>query len=375
MTPKGIFKLSASVIGVLILISIAESMMETVKVGEYHVTQTFYTGNIRAHSLPGTYLQAGSDVYIYPNEETFFATTEKDADDDTYGSDGITVEFADASQCTISMTARIRLPSNDMDRKGLLQKSFLNYRAIEQKLIKPTVRAVLVLTANMMTARESYDEKRQDFFYWAKDQIENAPYQTETEVRIVIDPLTNEETTRNFRVISLDDLGKPLRQDNPLEGTGIEITNFEIKKFAYEGRVRDKISRQQKERMAVAQAKVDSAVAVIEAGQKLQVAIFDAKSAEQTKKKEILLGQGESERKKLNIAADGALSMKGELFKFGIGAMADAYAKRAVPSTYFSSGAGNSPDVDFSIFQKMVNLQMIETLGLDLSIPNGKTSK
>lgn len=127
--------------------------------------------------------------------------------------------------------------------------------------------------------------------------------------------------------------------------------------------------------MAVAQAKADSAVAVIAAEQQVQVAILDAKAAEQTKKKEILLGQGEAERKKLNLAADGALSMKGELFKFGIGAMADAYAKRAVPSTYFSSGAGNSPDVDFSIFQKMVNLQMIETLGLDLSIPKGKTSK
>ena len=412
MSPRKTFFTVAAVIGAIILMMAAGRMMETVQVGYYHVIQTMYFGNIHVKSLPGTYLQAGADVYVYPNEETFFATTEKDADDDIQGADGFAVEFADASQCTISMTARIRLPSNDIDRKSLLEKSYLNYRTIEQKLVKPTVRAALVLTANMMTAQQSYDEMRQDFFFWAKDQIENAPYQTETEDRVIVDPITGKETTKKFRIISRDEFGKPLRQMNPLKGTGIEITNFEIKKFAYEGRVLGQISRQQEARMAVEQAKADtekakqeeeraeadgkkavtiaryqeeeikikavtqaqrdSAVALITANQELGVAVLATKSAEQTKLKEILLGQGESERKKLNLAADGALAVKGELYKYGIDRMANAYANRAVPSTYFAGGGGGGPDNEFAIFQKMVNLQMIETLGLDLTMPKGK---
>jgi hypothetical protein len=49
---------------------------------------------------------------------------------------------------------------------------------------------------------------------------------------------------------------------------------------------------------------------VTEAEQKLAVAQLEAQAAEETKRKEILLGQGEAERKRLVMAADGALDKR-----------------------------------------------------------------
>lgn len=54
----------------------------------------------------------------------------------------------------------------------------------------------------------------------------------------------------------------------------------------------------------------EKAKEVVLAQQKLEVATLDAKAAEQTKLKEVLLGEGEATRKRLVMEADGALEKK-----------------------------------------------------------------
>ena len=55
---------------------------------------------------------------------------------------------------------------------------------------------------------------------------------------------------------------------------------------------------------------VEKVQAETQAKQRLEVAKLDALAAEQTKRKEILLGEGESTRKRLVMQADGALQLK-----------------------------------------------------------------
>jgi len=221
---------------------------------------------------------------------------------------------------------------------------------MEEKLIKPAVRNAIRLTANLMTARESYSEKRQDFVFWAWDQIQNGLYKTTEETRKVTDPISGEQVTKTFKIISKDSTGSPIYERNPLNDTGILLKNFEIKQFVYSDKVKEQIATQQEALMNVATAKAkaaeaeqnaltkeaegkanvmkakyekeeekiravvtaekEKAVAQLNAQKELEVAKLQRLAAVQTKQKEILLGQGESERKRLVMAADGALKQK-----------------------------------------------------------------
>ena len=173
-----------------------------------------------------------------------------------------------------------------------------------------------------------------------------------------------EKVHKTFKIIKTVD-GKPGSQplylDNPLEGTGITLKNFEIKTFEYAPKVKEQIATQQASLMAVAtaiteakkaeqekltieaqgKAKVakaqyeeeqkkiravveaqknkevqelnaqrDKQVAVIGGEKRKTVAKLDRDAAKLKKEEQILLGQGESERKKLVLRADGALEQK-----------------------------------------------------------------
>lgn len=102
------------------------------------------------------------DIYEFPNSETFFFT--KELKEGKAVDQSIEVTFADGSRCHISGTARIIMPKTEAEAVYLTDKlGFRNYESIEDKLILPTVRKALILTANMMTAQESYSTKRADF--------------------------------------------------------------------------------------------------------------------------------------------------------------------------------------------------------------------
>lgn len=124
-----------------------------------------------------------------------------------------------------------------------------------------------------------------------------------------------------------------------LTAFGIRTFNFAVTEVKYEKSLDDQIKQQQVITMdvqtAIADAKkaeqraitvakqgeadaakakweqeVIKAKAVTEAQQKLEVATLDAKAAEQTKRAQILLGEGEAARKKMVMEADGALEKK-----------------------------------------------------------------
>jgi len=411
---KVTFGIIFAIIALIVLI-FSNKLIETVEKGTYDVIQRPVTGTMEAKMQTGMYMQGFSDVFTWPTSETFFFTS--DAEEGTKHDQSIEVRFNDGSVAKISGTCRVLLPVSDVEAIGLMTKmNFKNYEDIQARFILPLVRNSLRLTANLMTARESYAEKRPDFITWSWDQIQNGMFETEEHLDTVKDPISGDMITKRYKTIKKDSDGNYLREQNPLEGTGIRLANFEIKQFVYEEKVRLQISEQQENLMAIATARAQAEraeqdaktseargktevmkvryeqlkvkeKAVIEAHQEkevaetkahkeLEVAKLATLSAKETKQKEILLGQGEAARKKLVMAADGALKQKLETLERIQAGWAQAYATRKVPAVFMGGGgagtAGSNPDNQFGTFMNMMNIQAAKSLALDMTIQGTK---
>ncbi len=402
---------------IIIALSFGTKIIETVEKGTYQVKQAAISGKMTAKMTPGMYGQWFGDIITWPKAETFYFTA--DMVEGKKIDQSIEVRFNDGSICNISGTCRIITPATAADAISLIVvQGFRTYNDMELKLILPAVRNSLRLTANLMSARESYSERRSDFIYWAWDQIQNGAYETQDVTRTIKDLITGEEMDRVFKVIKTKDNvvgGTPLYQKNPLKGLGIRLSNFEIKSFVYAKKVKQQIATQQEALMAVATAKAnaqraeqekitaeaegqkdvmtaryikekekiqavvdaqkDKEVAETHAAKKLAVAKLDRKAAEQIKQKEILLGQGEAERKRLVLAADGALKQKLATYENVMSIWADAYSKRLVPTVMMGGGGKGQLDTNAIQMSEVLGIMALKQLGLDLTVPKGAVIK
>ncbi len=362
-----------------LLAALSYGLVRTVDSGTYQIRQMIVTGHMSAKMQPGMWLQLFSNIETWPKAETFFFTKEQrgtetvDRAIEVRFNDGSLCDVSgmriilfwyqqDGSLCDVSGTLRIILPSSEQQSIDLVSKyGYVDYADLEQKLILPVVRNALRLTANLMSARESYSEQRADFVFWAWDQIQNGIYETVEETRKVVDPVSGQEVTKTFKIIKKSAQGGPVYQRNPVEGLGITLVNFEVKLFDYTDKVRSQIGAQQTALMAVATARakaqqaeqealmaeaegkanvarekykeeqkkvraivqaqerldvaeLDKTRAIVQAKQRMEVADLDRRAAEQKKQEEILIGQGEAERKRLVLRADGALTQKLEAY-------------------------------------------------------------
>jgi hypothetical protein len=232
-----------------------------------------------------------------------------------------------------------------------------SWEAVETQLVGMTVNKCIYMTGPLMSSKESYAEKRNYLLNYVEDQISNGVYKTVQKDVKTTDPITNNEKTVTTVDIVKDEHGIPARQEEPvLKEYGIRTFNFSITSLPYDEAVEGQIKQQQQINMdvqtAIASAKraeqnvitvskqgeanaaeakwkqeVVKAQAVTEAQQKLDVATLAAKAAEQTKREQILLGEGEAERKKLVMNANGALDVKLEAWKYVNEKYADAIAK------------------------------------------------
>jgi len=406
------------------------NIVETVDKGTYQVKQAAISGTMSAKMTPGFWFQNFGDIDVWPKAETYFFTHDNDTKGDVDEDTSIEVRFNDGSMCKISGTLRIIMPTTADPAIALVTvKNHKTYRDLQEKLIKPTLRNVLRTTANLMSARESYSEKRPDFVAWARDQISNGVYKTKEEKRHVEDLVTGQKTWKMVKVIRTDGKGGiPLYEPNPMEGTGIGLANFEIKSFVYEKKVQKQISKQQEARMAVETAKAEAEkarqgelkavaegkknvaiakykqeqekikavviaqknkevqeldaarnknVAVIAGNQRKEVATLDRDAAKLKKQELILLGEGQAKAKKLVIEADGALEQKLETYENVNARYAQAierYQGHWVPTTVMgNSGGGNINGATALI--DLLTVKTAKDLSLDMSIKAGTKSK
>lgn len=418
--PFRIIKLGALLILLCVGLYFAATATDTVQNGTYHIVQYPVTGKISAKMSPGMYARLWGSVQEWPVSETFYFT-DSNRDEGGHEDASIEVRFNDGATAHVSGTCRINLPRDaDAAEKLSSEYGYKSYDDLEMKLILPTIRNALMMSANLMSSKESYSDKRPEFVNWAWDQIQKGLYVTEDQVVIVDDPATGSKTEKTVKKLKLDKNGEPVRSNiAPFIHTGITLSNFEIKNYIYDEKVKAQIATQQEAMMdiqtsmakalkakqealtaeqdgikkvteakyaaeveketATVNAERESEVANIKAKQELAVAELAAQTAEQTKQALITEGTGRAEAARLAIEADGALKLKMETIKEINAKWAEAYAKKSVPSVFMSGGDtssdGISPDAQFTSFMSLLNAKAAKDLAVDLSIPESSPKK
>jgi len=407
--PNILFIPPKKIIYIVILVGViflGMNAFETVEKGTYQIRQFPVTGTLTVKMDPGMWCQCFGDVQTWPVSTTFDFTK----------AHIIPTRFNDGSQSTVLGSVRVYMPkSEEMALEIITKHGFRSVNSVMEQLVYPHLGRVLRLTGNLMSAKESFDEKRADFDSMAFDQLLNGVYKTITEDKQITDPMTGKKTTKHYKVILRDENGNIIREGNPMEGTGITFDAFRIASVKYPVVVESQIEAQRKAIMEVETARANAKKAeqdaktiemkgkadvmkskyekeqekikaVVEAQQQKEVAELGAEkelavaklmklAAREEKERQILLGQGESERKKLVMKADGALAQKLEAWKevnrYYATAMKE-YKGQWVPNVVMGGGQKGQ---NINAAQSLLDLFMVKTakdLSLDMTVPSGK---
>jgi hypothetical protein len=303
-----------------------------------------------------------------------------------------------------------------------IHQTFGSPEAVYKELIRPVMEKSVYLTGPLMSSKESYSEKRSDMINLIEDQAVHGIFQTTPISKEIDDIISGQKKWVTTVDIKKTKDGVILRQEvSPIERFHIHLYNITLNDIGYEPIVNQQISTQQKatmdvqiaitnsrkaeqdkltaqaqgeaeavkakwaqevqkatavtmaekeKKVAETNAERDKSVASTNATQRLEVASLDKQSAEQTKQQQILLGEGESQRRKLVMAADGALAVKLEAFKYVNQMYAQAlsgYRGNLVPSIVM--GAGGAPTSSVNDLMSLIQAKTAKELSLDLSLP------
>lgn len=401
-------------IGAVVFLACAGKLYEDVGADEIAVIQSPIEGRLDIYTTPGLKWQGFGEVTTYKKRSTY--TFEAGLAGKQSG--GIEVRFNDGGHGTIFGSIQYELPL-DQEAMRRLHSQYKSQSAVQQNLVETVTNKSIYLVGTLMSSKESYAEKRNDLIHYVADQVQNGIYRTRQKTEWIKDPITNQDKQVITAEIVMRE-GKPERQEEAvLTQFGIRAFNFTIVKMPYDAVVEAQIKQQQalsmqvqtsiaekaqaeqqaqtaeaQGRAAAAVAKWqqeaikakavvvaqqelevqttnatrDKQVAETQAQQRLAVAEFDRKSAEQTKLQQILLGEGEATRKKLVLEADGALEQKLAAYVAVTPRIFEALRGTAmVPQiTMGQSGAQGTTSVDFI---NLLTAKAAKDLSLDLSLP------
>lgn len=358
------------VILVFILVSFGR-LVENVEADEIVIIQYPVSGELTFHTQPGWAFQKFGKATHYPKRGIYnfdgFVMNVGGGQEE-----GAKIRFNDGAEAAIQGSLQFDYPL-DEDSLRNIHTLYGSAPAVQQQLIEVVTDKVLFMVGPLVSSKESYSERRTDLINWAEDQVNNGIYRTQSVEVEEIDSMTGEKRTVTRADILLDDDGNPKRQETAqLTAFGIIPRNFAVTGVVYPDVVRAQIATQQENIMAVETAIAEAkqaeqrtltveqqgkataatekwkqealkAQAVTEAEQRLAVAELDQQTAGARKAEQILLGQGEAERKKLVMAADGALSIKIDAYKYAVDRWAQAienYGGNWVPTIVMGSGDG-----------------------------------
>jgi regulator of protease activity HflC (stomatin/prohibitin superfamily) len=253
------------------------------------------------------------------------------------------------------------------------------------------------MTGPLMTSKESYAEKRNDLIFYIEDQASRGVYKTKQIEVKESDPLTSEEKLVTRVEIVQKAPGQPIRQEeSPIAAYGVRLYNISINGISYDQNVEKQIQTQQQAIMnvqtAIANAKraeqdaitiakqgeADAAKAkweqevikakqVTEAESRKRVAELDVETARLNKEKQILEGQGEAEKKRLVMSANGALEQKLDAWLQSQKFWSEAFANyKGNVTPLYMSGAGGSNTNAAANFMDIMMMKSARDLNLDM---------
>jgi len=337
------------------------------------------------------------------------------------GKQPIKVRFADGGHGDVAGSCRMDLPLNEKQMIDIHQ-TFGSQEAVETQLVRTTAERSMYMTGPLMTSAESFNVRRQDLINLFEDQAKFGVFKTIQVPREVEDPATGQKKWITVVELKKDKDGTIERQEeSPLVRFGVNLYNVAIVGIKYEDIVENQIGQQQSATIAVQiaiantkKAEQDSktikaqgeaaavksrwdqevikATAVTKAQQEKEVAETNANrekvvaetaaqrdlnvaklnrdAAEQVKQKLILEGEGESTKRKLIMAADGALAIKLNAWLAANQAYANAwqgYHGNIVPGVVFGQGAQGGSSNNAVGLVDLLTTKLAKDLSLDMS--------
>ena len=393
----------------LLAVLLVPMLIENQDASELMVIQSL-NGDLNVYSEPGPHWQGFGKVTYYPRQAqySFCSNSSKEGESlcDNANSTAKKLRFNDGGHANLNGFVMWEMPT---DAKSIIEihKRFGSADAVQNRAVAKMIDGAVYLAGPLMSSTESSGARRAELVQYINDQAENGVYVTHSENVTVKDPITGQEKTDSVTKIAVGSNGLPQRQQGSvLAELGIKLQPMSISELKYDSVVEKQIADRQKaitqvqnaranalraEQDAITAAKqgeADAAKAkweqevikakeVTKAQQQLEVATLETKAAEQYKQKQILEGQGDAEKKRLVMAADGALDPKLKAYIEVNAKYAEAIAQYKgdwVPKVIMgqsSGGKGNGA-------QDMIDLLSVKTakeLGLDMSVSGAGNTK
>ena len=339
MTPTQIVRLVVAAFICIGLIIFAGETFTTVAADEIVIRQGAVDGKLTIWTQPGLQMQNFGHLTTYKKSLQFWFSKKNDEGSDQ--DDAIKVRFNEGGHAMLSGSLRVTLP---LDNKHLtkLRSNYGSPAAIEHDLIKQVVIKAVYMTGSLMSSKESSNERRPDLIRYIEDQVAYGVYKTTTRERETLDPLSGQKKTVSIVDIVPDPKspqGFARQEVSPFSEYGLIVSNLTINSIDYDQDVENQIKQQQKAIMDVQTAQAQSkmaeqraittklqgeadavaakwkqetikAQAVTEAEQKTAVAEQQLKAAQFQRDALIAEGEGQAQKAKLLMTANGALELK-----------------------------------------------------------------
>lgn len=366
-------KVTAIILGVFtfVVLCLLGSVAEDVKNEQIVVNQYPISGKLVYWTDSGLKWQwFGRTTKYYKTQQFWFGG--KDVDGESHGSP-IKVVFNDASVGYIYGSLRVILPT-DVEHLKLIQTAYAGMDRLMNDLVAQNVVKVIYASGPLMSAFESYAEKKNDMVFYITDQLTNGVYKTTTREEDVVDSFTGE--TKKVKVASLiSDENAPngyIRSEkSPFTSYGVIIDQVSITEITYDDKVNQQIQTQQQANMSIQTKKAEALAAqqdaikaeaegkaaaakakweqerikateVTKAEQEREVARLAAEKAEFDKKRIIAEGEAEAAANRAKVAAGLTPQERAEWeYKTKVG-VAEAFSKIELPRVIMGGASGSS---------------------------------
>ena len=395
---KGVLGAIIAAVVLVFTLMCTGSIAEDVPNEEIIVNQYPFTGKMAYWTTPGLKGQwFGRKTTYYKTQQFWFGSSD---DDNKQQGTPIPVTFNDASDGLIYGSLRIKLPT-DEEHLSRIQTDYNGMDRLMNDLVSQTVTKVIYASGPLMSAFESYAEKKNDLIEYITDQLNNGVYKTAVKVEETIDPVTGEKKTVKLATLIPDETapgGYKRSERSPFAYYGITIGSDQggqvsISKIDYSEKVKMQIAQQQEANMLIQTSKAKSAAAqqeavraeqegkasaakakweqekikaveVTKAEQEREVSRLAAEKAEFDKKRIIAEGQAEAEANRLKVAAGLTPQEKAEWeYKTAVG-VAEALSKsnvRWVPEIMINGKDGNGSNALDAVGMNMM-LEIAKTI-------------
>lgn len=301
---------------------------EDVKNEQIVVNQYPFTGTMEYWTTPGFKWQwFGKTTNYYKTSQLWFGS---DNEEGEQMGNPIPVIFNDASDGQIYGSLRVKLPTETQYLERI-QTDYNGMDRLMQDLVRPTVTKVIYASGPLMSAFESYAEKKNDLIEYITDQLNNGVYKTTVKQVETIDPITGEAKTVKIASLIPDENapgGFRRSESSPFQYYGLEIGQVAVSKIDYSEKVKLQIAQQQEANMLVQTSKSKTLAAQQEAIRAEEEGKTEAAKAKwaQEKIKAVEVTKAEQEYEVARLAA---LKAKEDAKRIEAQGMAEAAAARA----------------------------------------------